>query len=358
MKKQKNIIKKLWDKVTIEKWYKAIRVFIICMAFMVLSEGLFEIPEVKEFFGASLIEGKSGWLVYVIVWLVMYAQVAIIPIPALPIITACNQIPNLVGSNSSIGGLFSLQTLLFLILIVSATTLGAMTSYWIGRKFGKPAIRWIAGSDADYKTWSKKLNGKVGRWVYAATVLLPIFPDDLISLVVGSIKMNFTFYTVSNLICKTIGLFSMLLFMRIPGVNIFFGTEGDGFPIALTIYAVLFITAIIVQACLNKTINKNQPKKIKMGVIKEKILYIINKKKSASKDLIIDYKLDKTFKTYLASKVTIHKLYDVDKFNNKVRVRILIECKASDYNQIIFNKSYKLTDNYNCLIRDIKQLNI
>jgi hypothetical protein len=34
---------------------------------MVVSEGIFEIPVVKDFFGAGLIEGKSGWIVYAIV---------------------------------------------------------------------------------------------------------------------------------------------------------------------------------------------------------------------------------------------------------------------------------------------------
>lgn len=60
MKREDNIIKKLWNKVTLEQWQKALRVFIICMIFMVLSEGIFEIPAVEQFFGADLIAGKSG----------------------------------------------------------------------------------------------------------------------------------------------------------------------------------------------------------------------------------------------------------------------------------------------------------
>lgn len=129
MKKQENIIKKLWDKVTLEKWYKTLRLVIICMAFLVISEGIFEIPVVRDFFGSGLIEGKSGWLVYVIVWLVMFAQVAIIPIPALPILVACNQIPHLVASGPGISGLWSFETLGFVCLTTSATLIGAIASY-------------------------------------------------------------------------------------------------------------------------------------------------------------------------------------------------------------------------------------
>jgi len=67
MKREDNIIKKLLNKVTIEQWQKALRVIIICMAFMAISEGIFEIPAIEEFFGSGLIEGKSGWLVYAII---------------------------------------------------------------------------------------------------------------------------------------------------------------------------------------------------------------------------------------------------------------------------------------------------
>ena len=110
MKKEDNIVKKLWNKVNIEQWVKVLRVVIICMTFMVISEGIFEIPSVAIFFGEGLIIGKTGWIVYVIIWLVMWAQVAIIPIPALPILVACNQIPNLIAEESTLLSLFSLRS--------------------------------------------------------------------------------------------------------------------------------------------------------------------------------------------------------------------------------------------------------
>ena len=34
MKREDNIVKKLWNRITIEQWHKALRVIIICMAFM------------------------------------------------------------------------------------------------------------------------------------------------------------------------------------------------------------------------------------------------------------------------------------------------------------------------------------
>lgn len=354
MKREDNIIKKLWDRVTIEQWHKALRVIIICMVFMTLSEGIFEIPVIKNFFGADLIKGQSGWMVYAIVWLVMFLQVAIIPIPALPILTACNQINGLVGSNFELSGLFSFQTLVFVVFVTSATLTGAIASYWLGRTFGKKAVTWVAGSEKDYKIWSRKLNGKMGKWIYGATVLLPIFPDDLISLVIGSIKMNFTFYTIINVICKFIGLYAMLIFMRIPGIDIMFGKSTD-FPWALILYVGILFVCIIINSILNYKINRNQPKNIKLEVVKEELINKLTKKKSVNKDLLIDYTFEYKFKTYLTSIISLHKYYTVDSLGNKQKIRIIISCKVSNYNQVIFDKIYKMTDTYDLFLEDVKQ---
>ena len=355
MKKEDNIIVKLWNKVTIEKWQKVLRLIIICMVFMVVSEGIFEIPVIRDFFGAGLIEGKSGWIVYVIVWLVMFAQVAIIPIPALPILTACNQIPNFIAHGTGIGDLFSMRTIGFVILITSATTIGAIASYWLGRTFGKPAIKWVAGSDSDYKLWVKKLNSKTGRWLYAATVLFPLFPDDLISFVVGSIKMNFSFYFVTNVVCKAIGLYTVLIFMRLRGLDVFFGNaDPAAFPIALVVYACILLASIIVRAVLNRILKLKQPKSMKLEDLHEDLVKKFTKKISSSKELIIDYKLDKNFKTYLNVNCNIEKLYETNDKNEKEKVRVIIKCQASNYWEIVFDKTYELTATYNKLLEDIK----
>ena len=359
MKKQDNILRKMWDRVTIEKWQKFLRLVIICMVFMVVSEGIFEIPVVKDFFGAGLIEGKSGWIVYAIVWLVMFAQVAIIPIPALPILTACNQIQNFVASGSGLVDLFSMKTLGFVLLVTSATTAGAIASYWLGRTFGKPAIRWIAGSDSDYKVWVKKLNSKTGRWIYASTVLLPIFPDDLISLVVGSIKMNFSFYVIVNVICKAIGLYTMLIFMRMPGIDILFGNnDPSSIPWALLLYSGILIISIIGKIYVNRKIDLSQPKNIKLEEAKNKVINYLTKRKSSFKELIVDQKLNKKLKTYLASEIQIKTLYQTNAENKKSKIRIFIICKASNYWQVIFDKTYKLTESYQTLIDDFKNTGI
>lgn len=358
MKKEDNIVKKLWNKVNIEQWVKILRVVIICMTFMVISEGIFEIPSIANFFGESLIIGKTGWIVYLIIWLVMWAQVAIIPIPALPILVACNQIPNLIAEGTTLRSLFSLRTVFFILFVTSATVLGAICAYWIGRTVGRKAVKWVAGSEQDYKLWVKKLNGKVGKWTYVSTVLLPVFPDDLISIVVGSIKLNFPFYVITNVTCKFIGLYCMLIFMRLPGLELFFKSSSYGFPIALTFYSLVLVLSFIIKYVLDKKIRKSQPKQIKLETIKETIIEILTKKRLVYKELIIDYDLDLKIKTYLTSKIQIHKYYKVDKENHKEKLRIIIDSEISNYKQIIFDKQYKLNEKYETLLKDINELNI
>ena len=51
---KRNKLKKYIDKLTIEKVKKFLKVIIVCMIFMVISEGLFEIPAIANFFGRDL----------------------------------------------------------------------------------------------------------------------------------------------------------------------------------------------------------------------------------------------------------------------------------------------------------------
>ncbi len=356
MKAKINPIQKMWNKVKLEQWQKSIKVVLVCMIFMFVSELIFTTPFIADFFGEGLVNNQNGWMLYLIVWLIMFLQVAIIPIPALPILVACNQIPGLVGSSLGISGLFSLQGLFFICFITSATIIGAIASYWLGRVFGRPAIKWMAGSDSDYKKWSKKFNSKAGKWTYVTTLLLPIFPDDLISLTVGAVKMNFSFYVISNVICKFIGMYSMFLLMRMPLLNKFFTSSSSSVPVALIVYALILIGAIIAQTCIVRAIKLNQPKKFKFSEANNIVINKLKKKKSNYKDLIIDYDLNLNLKTYFATKIKIEKLYETNDKNEKEKVRIIIKYNISNYWQIVFDKTYLLTDNYDTLLDDIKNI--
>lgn len=170
--------------------------------------------------------------------------------------------------------------------------------------------------------------------------------------------MNFTFYVIVNAVCKFIGGFTMLLFMRIPGISTFFGESTSVIPWSLILYAAILITAIVIRQILDTKIKRKQYKSTKLKVVKEEVLYKIKKETSQFKDLIIDYKIDKKFTTYLATKVRISKLFEVDEHNTKNKVRVVITCSASNYWQVIFDKTYDLTEKYIIFVKDFKECNL
>lgn len=236
--------------------YKLLQALIICTFLLLVVEIIFQIPTVSKLFSNSALEDAMGnnIMIWIILWLLMFAQVTIIPIPAMPIYVFCNNTA-LVSYGSGLIDLFSLRTLFFVLYVTSACVVGAIAAYWLGRTGGKKAVKWIAGEEEDYQLWCKKLNCKAGKWIYAATVLLPIFPDDIICLVVGSMKMNFKFYTLVNLINRFIGAYTILLFMRLPIINSFFTSAVNGdFPWALLVYSILFIIVLIITIIWKKKV--------------------------------------------------------------------------------------------------------
>jgi hypothetical protein len=144
--------------------------------------------------------------------------------------------------------------------------------------------------------------------------------------------MNFSFYVIVNIICKTIGLYTMLIFMRMPGIDILFGNnDPSSIPWALLLYTAILVIAIVAKVYVNRKINLNQPKTLKLQEVKDSVLYRLNRRKNIYKELIIDYKIAKKFKTYLATPVIIEKLYIPNKKGIKDKVRIIIKAKLSNY---------------------------
>lgn len=159
-----------------------------------------------------------GVYAWVSLWVLMFLQVAIIPIPVLPIMVLCNK-TSLVASGTKLVDLFSMRTLCFSIFCATAITVGSMVSYMFGKMFGRKAIKWAAGDEDEFDKWSNAFNSKKGKILYGLTVLLPIFPDDLICIVMGAVKMDFLYFIIVHLVCSFIGTFTMVVFMRLPFIE-------------------------------------------------------------------------------------------------------------------------------------------
>lgn len=167
----------------------------------------------------------------------------------MPIYIVCNNIPDLIAYGNGIGALFSWRTIFFCFWVTSASLVGCISAYFLGRWGGKKVVKWIAGDEEEFEKWCKILNTKYGKLVYATTVLFPLFPDDLLSFVVGSLRIDFGFYVVSNAICKMIGAFCFCLFMRLPLINsIFtFGSGNGSISLSMILYFALTIVFLILK---------------------------------------------------------------------------------------------------------------
>lgn len=221
-----------------EQLLKILKVAIVSTIIMLVAEAIFDIPAVVNWF-SNLITGSSGIWVWIVIWLIMFLQVTILNIPAYVILSA----------SVSIG--IETLSITYILVVISAYMVGCILAYWLGRWFGIKAVKWCAGSEEDYNKWSDVLNKK-GKWWYFATVVFPFFPDDLLCLVAGSVKFNFEFYAVANLIGRTIGLVTMLLTLKLIG-NI-----SGNFPIMLIVWAAALVAELVVFIVLKIKMKKEQ----------------------------------------------------------------------------------------------------
>lgn len=251
------IKEKLNDYKTKTQLYKLSQTAIICMLLLVVVEVLFQIPQVNKFFDPSQNIGKDVSIgAWIALWGLMFLQVTIIPIPMLPILVFCNS-TQFVSFGDGLQGLLSTRTLFFVLYCSSASVVGSMVAYWLGKIGGRRAVKWIAGDEEEFDKWSNALNGKLGKRLYALTVLLPIFPDDILCIVVGAMKMDFLFFVVTHLICSVIGIYASLIFMRLPYIDAFFNSSSEGFPIALVVYSIILVFCISISIVLRKSIKKD-----------------------------------------------------------------------------------------------------
>ena len=211
---------------------RLLKVALVTTAILLIFEGIFSTPAINNFF-TGLISGSSGWLAYLFVWLIMFLQVTILTIPAYSVLAACTSI-----------GMKTLD-IVFISVVLSAYMVGCILAYWLGRWFGKRAVKWCAGSEEDYDKWSSVLNSKGKIW-YFLTVLFPFFPDDILCLVAGAVKFNFGLYTIMNFVGRGIGLVTTILTLGL--IN----KVSDGFPIMVIVWAVALIAELVGYIILSK----------------------------------------------------------------------------------------------------------
>lgn len=132
---------------------------------------------------------SGGVWSYLIFFVIQFLQVTFLPIPA--------AVTTVAGA-LAFGNIWIVFGISF-----AAVMIASVFSFFLGRKVGKKLVIWVAG-EKDYERWAEKLGQ--GKFVFFLMMLLPVFPDDILCMVVGTTNMSWKFFMLTNLITRPISL--------------------------------------------------------------------------------------------------------------------------------------------------------
>ncbi len=162
---------------------------LICLAIYLplkLSGALETINSAEKLKEVILSWGVYG---YILFFVIQFLQVVFLPIPA---------------AVTTVAGTLVFGVWVTFGLSLVAVILASAFSFFLGRKLGKKIVVWIAG-EKDTERWSEKLSK--GKYVFFLMMLFPVFPDDILCMLVGSTtNMTWKFFLVTNFITRPIGI--------------------------------------------------------------------------------------------------------------------------------------------------------
>ncbi len=137
---------------------------------------------------------KGGVFSSLIFILLQILQTTILQIPSI-IVTAAGAI---------IFGKWSAFLLSFVSIMI-----GSIIMFWIGRKFGRKFLYWLAGSDSGDK-WIERMSH--GKYLFFLMMIFPLFPDDILCVVAGTTNMSFNFFFWTNVLARGVGIATTVFF--------------------------------------------------------------------------------------------------------------------------------------------------
>ena len=117
-----------------------------------------------------------------------FLQVTFLPIPS---------------TISTLAGVLIYGPLQAALLSLAGILLGSVFAFWLGRVFGRKLVSFMVGKDTCNK-WADFLTN--AKYSFFIMMILPMFPDDVLCLVAGITNMSWTFFVVTNLIARPIGV--------------------------------------------------------------------------------------------------------------------------------------------------------
>ncbi len=194
----KNPIKKLFNKNTTHgKILRLVFVVFILVAIIVIGcvvlkkTGLWE--KVNSMEKIRKIVESGGAFSFVIFILLQILQTTILQIPSFFVTVA--------------GALIFGNWPAFFMSYISIM-IGSVIMFWIGRKAGNKFLNWIAGDDS--KKWQDKMSH--GKYLFFLMMLFPMFPDDILCVIAGMTNMSFSFFLITNIIARGIGVAGSVFF--------------------------------------------------------------------------------------------------------------------------------------------------
>lgn len=132
---------------------------------------------------------KGGIYSYVIFFVIQFLQTTFLPIPAFV---------------TTVAGTLVFGPWITLLLSFISVMCASMFSFWLGRRFGEKLIVWVVGKDTTEK-WQSKLDR--GKYVFFLMMLFPVFPDDILCLIVGATtNITYKFFFFTNLVTRPIAI--------------------------------------------------------------------------------------------------------------------------------------------------------
>ena len=175
---------------------KILRISIIVFVFIVIALAIIlplklsgALGKISNEQDLKQIINDGGVYSYLIFFAVQFLQATFLPIPA--IVTTI--------TGTLIFGPFIAFSISFV-----AIVLASLIMFVLGKKFGKKLVIWAVGKE-DFDKWSQSLTK--GKYTFFLMMLFPLFPDDILCLIAGATtSMSYTFFAVTNLITRPIGI--------------------------------------------------------------------------------------------------------------------------------------------------------
>ena len=131
---------------------------------------------------------QAGAYGYILFFVLQFLQVTFLPLPAF-VTTLAGTL--LYGPWIACG------------ISLLAIWLGSLFAFFLGKKIGRKVVVWVAGKEQADK-WEQKL--RRGNFVFFLMMLFPVFPDDILCIVAGTIGMSYKFFIITNIITRPIAI--------------------------------------------------------------------------------------------------------------------------------------------------------